>query len=339
MRQNYADLIHKCNVDDDVKVVVIRGEGEVTPAAAATCPEQRDMLENPGMPLHELSINDETVWYPPGDSYRYPYTLTDHYARSAPATGRCRNARRSPSSRPRLLLRLAFTRLKATPTWWCAVRRRAVRPPGVPLRRRLGPRLWWWAETHGPGASSPEMLSPEGLSRRRRCTRVPQQRGAPGEGGRNTEVRDGVFEDAPHRHRRGAEDVPRTLPRHKGEYFGSLLTGVVEGMLPMMTNDRANEVDLTEGTFEKGLNNVVKDNDMNFPPEWRLSRSAARSRDGNGRRSTRDRLPADIDGLRAAGTGFLTTAFRTSGPVPITPSPGSRNSPRSAVAAPGARRC
>jgi enoyl-CoA hydratase len=25
MRQNYADLIHKCNVDDEVKVVVIRG--------------------------------------------------------------------------------------------------------------------------------------------------------------------------------------------------------------------------------------------------------------------------------------------------------------------------
>ena len=37
--------------------------------------------------------------------------------------------------------------------------------------------------------------------------------------------------------------------------------------------DPANDVDLTEGTFEKGLNNVVKDNDMNFPPEWRLSRS------------------------------------------------------------------
>ena len=26
--QNYADLIHKCNVDDEVKVVVIRGEGQ-----------------------------------------------------------------------------------------------------------------------------------------------------------------------------------------------------------------------------------------------------------------------------------------------------------------------
>jgi hypothetical protein len=43
-------------------------------------------------------------------------------------------------------------------------------------------------------------------------------------------------------------------------------------MLPMIQND-AEEVDLTEGTFEKGLNNVVKDNDLNFPPEWRLSRS------------------------------------------------------------------
>jgi enoyl-CoA hydratase/carnithine racemase len=61
--------------------------------------------------------------------------------------------------------------------------------------------------------------------------------------------------------------------QHKGEYFGSLLTGMVEGMLPMIQNDQENEVDLTEGTFSKGLNNVVKDNDLNFPPEWRLSRS------------------------------------------------------------------
>jgi hypothetical protein len=61
--------------------------------------------------------------------------------------------------------------------------------------------------------------------------------------------------------------------QHKGEYFGSLLTGMVEGMLPLIANDQQNEVDLTDGTFEKGLNNVVKDNDLNFPPEWRLSRS------------------------------------------------------------------
>ncbi|BBY20668.1 hypothetical protein MSTO_08730 [Mycobacterium stomatepiae] len=70
MRQNYADLIHKCNVDDDVKVVVIRGEGEDF-GSGGDLPEQRPMLENPGLPLHhELAINDDDVKYPPGGSYR-----------------------------------------------------------------------------------------------------------------------------------------------------------------------------------------------------------------------------------------------------------------------------
>src|SRR5246127_5800825 len=59
MRQNYADLIHKCNVDDDVKVVVIRGEGEDF-GSGGGLPEQRALLGNPGgAPLHELAVNDD----------------------------------------------------------------------------------------------------------------------------------------------------------------------------------------------------------------------------------------------------------------------------------------
>ncbi|MGE5698235.1 MAG: enoyl-CoA hydratase-related protein, partial [Candidatus Sericytochromatia bacterium] len=82
MRQNYADLIHKCNVDDDVKVVVIRGEGPDF-GSGGDLPEQRGMLENPGMPLlHELAINDDDVKYPPGGSYRYLSTVTDFYAKA-----------------------------------------------------------------------------------------------------------------------------------------------------------------------------------------------------------------------------------------------------------------
>src|SRR6201994_1118828 len=66
MRQLSADLIHKCNVDDDVKVVVIRGEGEDF-GSGGDLPEQRGMIENPGMPLHhELAINPhDAVKYPP----------------------------------------------------------------------------------------------------------------------------------------------------------------------------------------------------------------------------------------------------------------------------------
>ena len=71
--------------------------------------------------------------------------------------------------------------------------------------------------------------------------------------------------------------VRRTrAPLHPGEYMGSLLTGVVEGMLPLMKNDRASDVQLGGDVFDKGLNNIVKDNDMDYPAEWRLSRSGRR---------------------------------------------------------------
>jgi enoyl-CoA hydratase len=43
-----------------------------------------------------------------------------------------------------------------------------------------------------------------------------------------------------------------------------------------MKNDRANEVKVGDEVFGKGLNNVVKDIDMDYPPEWRLSRSNRR---------------------------------------------------------------
>ena len=33
---------------------------------------------------------------------------------------------------------------------------------------------------------------------------------------------------------------------------------------------------ITDETMDAGLNNTVKDNDNNFPPEWRLSRSGRR---------------------------------------------------------------
>src|ERR1700727_611815 len=76
MRQNYADLIHKCNVDDDVKVVVIRGEGQDF-GSGGDLPEQRPMLENPGLPLHHvLAINDDDVKSPPGGTLLALSTVT-----------------------------------------------------------------------------------------------------------------------------------------------------------------------------------------------------------------------------------------------------------------------
>ena len=57
--------------------------------------------------------------------------------------------------------------------------------------------------------------------------------------------------------------------QHQGEYMGSVLTGWLESMLPMVRSD--GELELGEETFDKGLANAVRDNDRLFPPDWRLS--------------------------------------------------------------------
>lgn len=148
MRQLYADLIHKCNVDDDVKVVVIRGEGEDF-GSGGDLPEQRDMLENPGMPLlHEVAINDDDVRYPPAGSYRYLSTVTDFYAK-APA-----------GNRPLQELRkISIVEAKGYCYGWHFYQAGDADLVvssddalfGHPAFRYVGwgPRLWWWAETMG----------------------------------------------------------------------------------------------------------------------------------------------------------------------------------------------
>lgn len=52
--------------------------------------------------------------------------------------------------------------------------------------------------------------------------------------------------------------------------MGSVLSGWLEGMLPLVKED-GNSIAVDSETFEKGLAAAVKDNDAQFPPEWRLS--------------------------------------------------------------------
>ena len=65
--------------------------------------------------------------------------------------------------------------------------------------------------------------------------------------------------------------------QQQGEYMGSVLSGWLEGMLPLVHDEGGVAVD--KDTFEKGLANVVKDNDAQFPPEWRLSYKGRAAKD------------------------------------------------------------
>ena len=69
--------------------------------------------------------------------------------------------------------------------------------------------------------------------------------------------------------------------QYRGEYFGSLLTGWLEGMLPLMKDDRPSDVNLGKGdTFQQGIGMVVKGNDLNYPADWRLSKKGRESNEG-----------------------------------------------------------
>jgi len=279
MRQLYADLVHKANIDDDVKVLVIRGEGENF-GGGGDLPEQSEMLSQSDEDislLPEFGINDPGVRYPPRNSYRFLHGLTDHYAKAR------------AGNRPlQEFKKISIVEAKGYCYGWHFYQAGDADLVvssddalfGHPAFRYVGwgPRLWTWAEMMGLRKFS-EMLftgRPFTAKEMYECNFV------------NSVVAREKLDDETKKY---AMACARTRPtdtvqvqktflelykQYRGEYMGSLLTGVVEGMLPLMKNDRASDVQLGGDVFDKGLNNIVKDNDMDYPAEWRLSRSGRR---------------------------------------------------------------
>ncbi|HVU61709.1 MAG TPA: enoyl-CoA hydratase/isomerase family protein, partial [Mycobacteriales bacterium] len=64
------------------------------------------------------------------------------------------------------------------------------------------------------------------------------------------------------------------MRQHQGEYMGSMLSAWMESMTGALKEDVDNtEAGLGGKVMDQGVNNLVKNNDNRFPPEWRLSRS------------------------------------------------------------------
>ena len=275
MRLLYADYVHKANIDDDVKVLVLRGAGDNI-GAGGDLPEQSAMLsegtEDVSL-LHEFQIYDEDVKYPPKNSYRFLHGLTDYYAKARAGNRPLQDFKK-----------ISILEVKGYCYGWHFYQAADVDLVissdealyGHPAFRYAGwgPRLWTWVEMMGirkfqemlftgrPFTAKQmydcnfinsivplEKLEEETLKYALACSRT-----------RPTDV----------------VQVQKTFmelyKQYRGEYMGSLLTGFVEGMLPMMKNDSASDVQLGADVFDQGLNNVVKDMDMAYPPEWRLSK-------------------------------------------------------------------
>ncbi|MCB1688875.1 MAG: enoyl-CoA hydratase/isomerase family protein [Halioglobus sp.] len=276
MRQLYGDLLHRANTDDDVKVLVIRGEGEHF-GSGGDLPEQADMLSESDEDVDlrwEIGIDDPGVKYPPKKSYRFLHTLTDHYAK---ARGGCRSLQE--------FKKISIVEVKGYCYGWHFYQAGDADLVvssdealfGHPAFRYVGwgPRMWTWIEMMGLRKFE-EMLftgRPFSAQEMNEC------------GFLNSVV---PLEDLAKETEKYAMACARTRPtdtvqaqktfiemykQYRGEYMGSVMTGWLESMLPLMQNDRNDDVQLGDNVFGEGLNNIVKNNDMNYPPEWRLSRS------------------------------------------------------------------
>lgn len=287
-RIRFADLVHRANVDDDVKVLVIRGEGEHF-GSGADLEEQADMYVEGSdySPLYEFNIGDEEdIKYPPKDSYRYLSSLTHLYANSnfglrslqdfkkisiVETKGYCYGWHFYQAADADIVIS-SDDALFGHSAWryagWAA-------------------RMWQWVVMMGLRKFQEMVFTGRPFTAQEMydCSFVnsvvPRDQ-------LEAEVQKYALACATTRPtdtvvmQKGFFEV---FKQHQGEYMGSVLTGWLESMLPMVKPDGPG-MELGEGTFEKGLANAVKDNDSLYPPEWRLSHKAR----GEAKRSDSDEL-------------------------------------------------
>ncbi|MGI5451699.1 hypothetical protein ACQEWB_00620 [Streptomyces sp. CA-249302] len=118
-RLRFADLLHRANVDDEVKVLVIRGVGDDL-GSGADIAETMEMHAAPtaGPLLAEQGIGeDEDVRYPPKGSYRYGGTPPSGTRNRRAAAAASRTSRRSASWRSRATATAGTSTRRPTPTW------------------------------------------------------------------------------------------------------------------------------------------------------------------------------------------------------------------------------
>ena len=272
-RHRFADLVHRANIDDDVKVLVVRGAGEHF-GSGADLPEMAGMFngDETYSVLPEFKLEEgQGVTYPPKDSYRYLASLTQLYANSNFGLRSLQDFKK-----------ISIIEVKGYCYGWhfyqAADADIVIASDdslfGHSAFRYAGwaARMWQWTLMMGLRKFQEMVFTgrPFTAAEMKECQFV------------NSVVPRGSLEDEVMKYalacarNRPTDTVMmqktffEVFKQHQGEYMGSVITGWLESMLPLVKND-GDELDVGGATFEKGLATAVKDNDSRFPPEWRLS--------------------------------------------------------------------
>jgi enoyl-CoA hydratase/carnithine racemase len=273
-RLRYARLLHEANVDDDVKVLVVRGAGDDF-GSGADLPELAALMaESPEAALREeLQLDGADVTYPSRRSYRSGATLGQWYA--DPRSG-CRTLQD--------FKKISIVEAKGYCYGWhfyqAADADLVIASDdalfGHPAFRYVGwgPRMWTWAMTMGIRKFQEMVFTGRPFTAREMydCSFVnsvvPRDQ-------LETEV--DKYASACSRSRpTDAVVMQKTffqmMKQFQGEYMGSLLSAFLESMGGRVRPD-GHDLMLNDEVYGSGLNNAVKGNDDLFPPEFRLSKS------------------------------------------------------------------
>jgi enoyl-CoA hydratase len=273
-RLRYARLLDRASVDDDVKVLVVRGAGNDF-GSGADLPELAGLMaESPEAAIREeLRLDDEDVTYPPPRSYRAGATLGQWY--SDPRSG-CRTLQD--------FKKISIIEVKGYCYGWhfyqAADADLVIASDdalfGHPAFRYVGwgPRMWSWAMTMGIRKFQEMVFTGRPFTAKEMfdCNFVNSVVTR-----ENLEAEVSKYASACSRSRpTDAVVMQKTffqmMKQFQGEYMGSLLSGFLESMGGRVKPDGA-DLMLRDDVYDSGLNNAVKTNDHLYPPEFRLSKS------------------------------------------------------------------
>jgi enoyl-CoA hydratase len=271
MRLRYAELLHRANIDDDVKVLVIRGAGDDF-GSGVDLPEFMEAHRSEDGLLREVQLEGADVRYPPRRNFRHGATTTQWFAN--PRSG-CRSLQE--------FKKISIVEAKGYCYGWhfyqagdadlviasddALFGHAAWRYAGT------APRMWWWATTMGLRKFQEMVFTgrPFTAAEMYECSFV------------NSVVPRDQLEGEVEKYALACANNRSTdvvfmqktffeiMKQFQGEYMGSLLTGVLESLAVYGRAD-ASELVVSDEMFESGMTKVIKDFDRRFPPDWRLSK-------------------------------------------------------------------
>jgi enoyl-CoA hydratase len=280
-RRRYADLLFKASIDDDVKVLVVRGVGDHLGTGADL--DELMAKQAAGVALQEEFglTDDDDVTMPNARSYRAGASLLHWY-------GNTRSGCRTLQD----FKKISILEVKGYCYGWhfyqAADADLVISSDdalfGHPAFRYVGyaPRMWQWAMMMGLRKFQEMVFTgrPFTAEQMYDCNFV------------NSVVPRAELEGEVEKY---ALACARTRPtdtvfmqkvffevmkQHQGEYMGSLLSAWLESMGGMLRDDDdGKRATLSQETMDAGLNLAVKDNDSRFPADWRLSGSGRRRPD------------------------------------------------------------